>query len=253
MIEGTELTLAGGMNHQAPTPDETSKSVGTQGLGPERSAYTTLGVQQDVGDYLVLSLQGFYKHLFDLVSPTGNELSGDRYNNKGVGYVVGGEFLARLNHEHVDGWVAYTLSRSIRRDQPGDPERFFSFDQTHVLAVVAGVKLPHGWRIGARFRYTTGNPFTPLQPGYYDAAADVWVPRPAGPALSGRVDDFIQLDVRVDKRFVFNNWKLKLYLELQNATNQQNTEFVNYTYDYRERDDVAGLPIIPSLGIRGSF
>ena len=253
VLEGTELMVAGGMNHQAPTPDETSRSVGTKGLGPERSVYATLGVRQDVGDYLVLSLQGFYKHLFDLVSPTGNELTGDRYNNGGVGYVVGGEFLARLNSDWVDGWVAYTLSRSIRRDQPGEPERLFSFDQTHVLAVVAGLKLPHGWRIGARFRYTTGNPYTPLQPGYYDAASDVWVPRPAGPPLSARVDDYIQLDVRIDKRFVFNNWKLKLYIELQNATNQKNTEFVNYTYDYRVRDDVAGLPIIPSLGIRGSF
>ena len=160
-------------------------------------------------------------------------------------------------------WSAVSSSRSgtstgstagsLTRSQPGEEERPFSFDQTHVLAVVAGVKLPWGWRIGARFRYATGNPFTPLEPGYYDATADVYVPKPAGAPLSGRVDDFMQLDLRVDKTFIFESWTLKMYLEFQNATNRENVEFINYTYDYSAQDAVNGLPIIPSIGIRGSF
>ena len=162
-------------------------------------------------------------------------------------------FMIAAGTDWLDGWVSYTLSRSRRTDQPGDTERFFSYDQTHVLALVAGVKLGWGWRIGGRFRYATGNPYTPLEPGYYDAAADVYVPKPSAPALSGRIDDFFQLDLRIDKTFVFESWSLKVYLEFQNATNQQNVEFMNYSYDYRKEEPVTGLPLIPSLGIRGSF
>ena len=252
---GSQLTLAGGLNHQAPSPDESSETFGNPEMGPESGAYVSLGYRQDILGVLAIDIQGFYKHMFNLVSPTGASFGSDdpRYNNGGVGYVVGGEFLAQWNVDWFDGWISYTLSSSRRTDQPGDEERPFSYDQTHVLALVAGVKLPWGWRIGARFRYATGNPYTPLEPGYYDSTADIYVPKPAGPQLSGRLDDFIQLDVRIGKTFTFESWTLKMYLELQNATNQQNVEFINYSYDYREPEPVNGLPIIPSIGIRGSF
>jgi len=145
------------------------------------------------------------------------------------------------------------LSRSRRTDQPDDPERFFSFDQTHVLALVLGVNLPLGFRIGGRFRYATGNPYTPLKASYYDAAADVYVPGPDGAPLSERLPEFIQLDLRVDKEFIFDSWRMKIYLELNNATNQANVERQGYNFNFSQRQDIVSLPIQPSLGIRGSF
>jgi TonB family protein len=253
ILEDTRLTVSGGLNNQAPFPDETSKSVGSPHLTVESSAYSGIGIRQKIGDYLSIEGQGFYKHLYNLVSPTDEPYGGIPYDNNGSGYAVGGELLARWNTEWFDGWVSYTLSRSRRTDQPGQEDRFFSYDQTHVLALVAGLKLPLGWRIGARFRLTSGNPFTPLEAGYYDATSDVYVPKPAGSPLSNRVPDFIALDLRVDKLWLFDDWRLKVYLEFQNATNQENVEFVNYNEDYSKRDDVNGLPIIPSFGMRASF
>ena len=155
--------------------------------------------------------------------------------------------------DSVDAWVAYTLSRSRRVDRPGEPERFFSFDQTHVLSLVAGVQLGAGWRFGTRLRYATGNPFTPLEPAYFDAGADVWIPRAAAAPLSARAGAFFQLDLRIDKTFLFDDWRLDLYLEVNNASNRANIEAIQYADDYRSRDDITSLPLTPSLGIRGSF
>lgn len=252
LAEPTRLTLSGGLTHPAPAPDETARTTGNPDLDPERGAYVNLAFAHSFGDLFALELQGFYKRLDQLVSPTADGAERP-YDNAGTGAVIGGELLLRLQHPVVDGWVAYTLSRSRRTDRPGEPERFFSFDQTHVLALVAGVKLGRGWRFGTRLRYATGNPFTPLEPAYFDAGADVWVPRAAGAPLSQRSADFLQLDLRVDKTWVFDTWSLELYFELNNATNRRNIESIQYAEDYRSRDDITSFPLTPSLGVRGAF
>lgn len=250
--ERTSLTLAAGLYSQAPAPDEWSESFGTTTLGLERAVQTSVGWSQRWTDWLNIDLTVFYKHLFDLVTPN-DEFGGDVYTNEGSGSVIGGEALIRVRADILDSWIAYTISRSRRVDAPGEPERPFSFDQTHVLSLVAGLDLGSGWRAGLRFRYTTGNPFTPLTSAYYDSRADVYVPRAAAAPLSQRVDDFIALDLRIAKTWTFETWQLEWYLELNNATNRQNVEFVSYTYDYSERQDVTGLPITPSLGLRAKF
>lgn len=251
--ETTTATASVGLYHQAPSADESSQSFGNPDLSPERAVQTSLGVKQRIGDYLTLELTGFYKHLDQLVAPGEPGLGGPRYTSDGTGWVAGGELLLRLQTRWVDGWISYTLSRSRRTDGPGQEERSFSFDQTHVLSVVSSVDLTAGWRFGLRLRYATGNPFTPLVAGYYDAGADVYVPRDDGARLGGRVEDFFALDVRIDKEWRFDTWRLIAYLELNNVTNRANVEQVGYNYDYSERQDVESLPIIPSLGLRVAF
>jgi hypothetical protein len=253
ITETTALIAAGGLYHQAPQADESSKTFGNTELDPERSAQTSLGIKQRFGDYLTLELTGFYKYMDQLVSQTANPQSSALYESTGVGQVYGGELLARFNSQYVDGWLAYTISQSRRIDRPGEPERPFTFDQTHVLSFVIGFNPGDNWRIGARVRYSTGNPYTPLRASYYDATNDVYIATAAAGILSQRVSDFVQLDVRVDKTFFFDAWKLVLYIEIQNATNRSNIEGVGYNYDYTERDDINSLPIIPSFGIRGSW
>ncbi len=253
LAEATRLRWSVGVNHQAPPADEWSESLGNPDLAPERAWSLDLGVTQRLlDDRLSIELQGFYKALDNLVSDT--EVGAPvPYDNAGTGTIYGGELLVRASLPPFDGWLAYTLSRSRRTDRPGEPDRPFSYDQTHVLAVVAGVDLGAHWRVGARFRYSTGNPYTPLTAAYYDAGADVWAPRPRGALLSSRLEPFLQLDLRVDKTWYFDDWRLNAYLELNNATNRSNIEQLSYSDDYSERQDITSLPITPSLGLRGSF
>ena len=86
----------------------------------------------------------------------------------------------------------------------------------------------------------------------YDANGNYYYPLPGEP-WSRRLPDFFQLDVRIDKRFVYNQWMLALYADIQNATNYGNVEGVSNNFDYTEEQFLYGLPIIPSLGIRGEF
>jgi len=44
-----------------------------------------------------------------------------------------------------------------------------------------------------------------------------------------------------------------VFLDIQNAYNQQNQEGIIYNYDFSQQTPLLGLPIIPSLGIRGEL
>ena len=167
--------------------------------------------------------------------------------------------------ERFFGWLAYTLSRSARTD-PGYPERLAQFDQTHILTVLGSYQLGHGWEFGARFRLISGNLTTPnvcnaedencdaaRTNALFHAPSGVYTPIPFGDFNSERLPLFHQLDVRLDKRWKFKAWQLSAYLDVQNVYNRANAEAIQYNYNFTARQYVTGLPILPSLGLRGEF
>jgi hypothetical protein len=176
-----------------------------------------------------------------------------RLFNDGIGRVYGGELLVKQElWKNFFGWISYTVSRAERKDHPDEPWRTFQYDQTHILTIIASYKFPRGYQLGVRFRYVTGNPYTPVVGNYFNASTGNYVPL-YGQTYSGRLADFNQLDVRLDKTWTFNRWKLGLYLDIQNVYNYQSEENVTYNFNYTQRARVAGLPIVPALGIRGEF
>jgi hypothetical protein len=176
-----------------------------------------------------------------------------RLSNEGSGRIYGFELLARRAlTERFFGWIAYTFSHSQRRDSPDGPLRLFDSDQTHVLTVIGSYKLPAGWEVGARFRFSSGNPLTPIVGARRDDLSDVFIPI-FGAVNSQRLPSFNQLDVRVDKNFIFDTWSLDLYVDLTNAYNNPAKEGVVYNYNYSQSAYLEGLPILPVIGAKGSF
>ncbi len=251
-------TLKGGVGiyHQPPEPYESIEPFGTPGVESERALHYSLGVERELTRAIELSVEGFYKDLAELVisTPDGTSESGVTYENEGIGRVYGGELLLRYKPEgRFFGWVAYTLSRSERKDAPEDSWELFDYDQTHILTALGSMKLGRGWQLGARFRYVTGSPYTPNIGGIVDYDAGVYAPLEDPQHNSGRLPAFHQLDVRVDKTWEFQSWKLSTYLDLQNAYNRKNTESIDYNYDFSESKPLPGLPILPVIGIRGEL
>ena len=70
--------------------------------------------------------------------------------------------------------------------------------------------------------------------------------------FSERNKDFIQLDIRVDRKWIFKDWILSAYLDVQNATNRKNIEDIEYNYDYTD-SEFDSVPIIPTFGLKGEF
>ena len=173
--------------------------------------------------------------------------------NDGRGRAYGGEVLVRQQlWRNLFGWVAYTLSRSERQDHPGEDWHRYLYDQTHILTLLASYHLPRGFQVGGRFRYVTGDPYTPVVGAYFDSNADLYAPI-YGPPFSARLPAFNQLDLRVDKVWTFDRWRFSAYLDVQNVTRATNAEALRYSFDFTVARPLAGLPLLPIGGVRGDF
>ena len=241
-------TVKGGIGvfHQPPQPQETNPVFGQAGLRSNRATHYTLGAEQEISKQVEISSEAFYKQLDSLV------IQGR--GNSGEGRVFGIETLLRYKPDaRFFGWVAYTLSRSERRDIPEEPVKLFQFDQTHILTVLGSYRLGRGWEIGGRYRLVSGNLYTPNKYGFLDENSGVYLPDGDFPLNGRRLPLFQQLDVRVDKIWKFKSWSLNAYLDLQNTFNVGNIEGVSYNFNQTQSTFATGLPFLPSFGIRGEL
>lgn len=255
----TTLKAGVGLFSQPPVSIEYDPVFGNPGLRPEKAMHLSLGLEQGILPGLLGEVTGFYKHLWDLSTPTAayelrdGKVHAENYASIGEGRIYGMEItLRQLVSKWFFGWVSYTLLRSERRDCVTCNWRTFDYDQTHILVLALHSYLPRGWELGLRFRYITGLPFTPAYGGYYNADSDVYAPA-SGPINTARISDYHALDFRVDKTFLFKRWLLRLYLDITNIYNHANAETSQPSYDFTKRAEITGLPIIPSFGIRGEF
>ena len=244
------LKGAAGIYHQNAQGNELSSVFGNPSLVPQFGATYTAGLELDLTQTLRLETQVFYKDLRTLVVAD-NAL---RFGNFGLGRVLGGEvFLRQKLWKGLFGWVAYTISRSERKNSPEEEWRLFRYDQTHILTIVGSYRLPWGLEAGVRFRYVTGNPTTPVIGAYRDLGDALYQPL-RGAVYSDRLPAFHQLDVRIDKTFTFNRWAFGIYLDIQNVYNRSNTENLVYGgWQLSQVGQVSGIPFFPNLGVRADF
>ncbi|MDX1906735.1 MAG: TonB-dependent receptor [Bacteroidia bacterium] len=118
------------------------------------------------------------------------------------------------------GILAYTLGWSEFADKNGTfiPS---SWDSRHIVALTMGKKFKGNWEVGVKWRLTSGNPYTPANEALSSLRA-VWdvtgVQIPDYSRLNtGRLSPYHQLDLRVDKKWFFDDWSLNLYFDMQNA------------------------------------
>lgn len=261
-FRNTVLKGGVGLFNQAPHPATSDKDMGNPDLKLIKAMHYSLGVEQQISPQLNLSVEGFYKQLFDLVvsgQQTDEQIIDTSaedvpaYVNDGKGSVYGLELL--LKHQPTDrffGWISYTFMKSTRIDHPGDDPRPFDYDQTHILTIVASVVLGRGWEAGLRFRLVSGNPDTPVTGTFYNADSDAYWPI-YGENNSDRLPSFHQLDFRIDKTWIGKHTKQSVYLDVQNVYNRKNPEGYSYNYDYSERVFFNGMPLFPSLGFKFEY
>ena len=248
------LKAATGLASQRPQVFQLVSTFGNPALRSHRSWEIAAGVEWTPTPDDVVDVQVFHKRLWNLTILAPGLFPEVPYVNGGTGQVIGMEVL--LRHKLSGrwfGWLAYTLQHAVRSDGPGQPERLFDYDQTHILTALANYKIGDGWEIGGRFRLVSGNPYTPVGTAVWNEQNDTYTTVQSSCYNCARLPTFHQLDLRVDKKFTFDRWMLNLYLDVQNVYNYRSPEDVTYNFDYTRQSWFGGLPIIPSLGIKGEF
>ncbi len=257
-----KLTLKGyiGEFSQPPQPEAVDARFGNPNVGMEHATHFGLGYEWKPDRLWKVDSEIYYVRRRSLVvfsnDLTANDdgtFSNVNFINEGRRDSYGFEMLIKREiSEHAFGWLSYTFSRSHQRQHPGQVWSPTAFDQPHVLNAVGSWKPGKGWELGARFQLASGRPDTPILGSTYDADTGEYVPV-RGPLRSIRTPLFTQLDVRAEKVWLFKTWSLGLYLDIINVTNAENVEATQYDYRFRESAPVTSFPILPTLGLRGTW
>jgi TonB family protein len=259
LIPQLAIKASSGVYHASPNIDESARRFGNPNLRAERSVQNSAGVEIKPIDSLELDLTGFYHQLDGLTVKSDKIITmGDRavalnYQNTGEGRAYGLEVMLRKTLSHrLSGWVAYTLSRAERRRTSDDRYRLFDIDQTHNLVLVGAYQLPRHWQLSTRFRFRTGQPSTPIVGATFVSDTDEYAPA-FGRTNSRRFSPFHQLDIRIDKKWVFNRWALTTYLDVQNVYNHKNAVSMAYNFDYSKSGKTTGVPLLTILGLKAEY
>jgi hypothetical protein len=218
-----------------------------------QATHVSLGATRELGAGWSAGATAFARdqHDGDPVAIDGNPISRET-RTRAVGLEAS---LRKRMTDKLYGWVAYTLMhaqiRSLTDRQELAPTRFFSdFDQRHNLVFVLSYLLPRQWRVGGRFRVTSGYPFTPV---VGTIRHNMGLAPVQGHYNSDRLPVFHQLDLRVDKSWVLKRARVTWYVDIQNVYNRQNPEAAVYSVDYQEQLGFIGVPIFPSFGLRVDY
>lgn len=147
------------------------------------------------------------------------------------------EFLLRKTKGNLQGWLAYTLSKSEQRT-PGrtaletgiNNGKWYStaWDRTHDFSLTAQYKLSKKWFLGANFIFQTGRPATfPLgQYEYQGQVVPVYEAR-----NTSRLESFHHLDISATWNLKQKNkkrWSDEIVFSVYNVYNRKNAASVSF-------------------------
>ncbi|HEX3481859.1 MAG TPA: TonB-dependent receptor [Kofleriaceae bacterium] len=256
------LTVKAYLGHfsQPPQPEGFDRRFGNPNLDIEHAIHTGIGYEWKPDRLWSIDSELYYVGRYDVAvftsavaqNPDGT-FSNVNFLSEGKNHSTGLELLIKREiSEHAYGWVSYTYSRAFQQSHPDSDVVPTAFDQPHVLNAVASYKPGSGWEIGGRFQLASGRPDTPVIGATYDADTGRYVAI-RGTARSIRTPLFLQLDTRVEHDWLYERWSLGLYLDIINVTNRKNVEAVQYDYRFRNSSPITSFPILPTLGVKGTW
>lgn len=231
----------------------------TKLIKPEYASLVSLGVYKTVNDYdfnaevygkLMNNILLFETNLTGVIKPNFED------NFKvGEGYSVGLELLARKNIGRLNGWVAYTLSKSRKRILGINHNQWFDakYDRVHDLSIVANFKFNDRWDISSAFVLASGNKAT-IPSGRYLMMG--YIMNDYTEINGFRMPTYHRLDLSLNYHLRPKFFKESiLNLSVINIYNRHNTYFFFYEVrgsveDYNisvKPNQFSLFPILPSL------
>ncbi len=225
-------------------------------LVPSKSTHYILGAELSPWNFLMFSVEGYYKKVNDL--PLLNDkkiLSSDPDFIAGEGESYGAEFLLRLSSQFATFSSAYTNAFAYKTV---DGLRYYpKYDVRHTLNFLLELNFGAGWSASASWIYNSGLPYTQVV-GYYDKyyLDDIFLPptmfdprRPyamLGIQNIGRMPDYHRLDLSVSKKLKLGFVNVEIDVSAINVYDRK-----NIFYFKRETGEIVNmLPFLPTATIK---
>jgi hypothetical protein len=250
--ETTLITAGWGKYHQQPDGQFIVEEWGNPDLKYMTSYHYVVGAEKKIGDGYKAKAEVYYKEIIDLIIPDTEK----NYVHGGSGTASGLELLLQKRETtNWYGWASVSYSESVRKNNVTGETLPFKADQPYVINLVYSRKLSNAWTVGGAWRYQTGSPYTPvIDTKVVDAGTDYERTRPIyGDINSERLPEFHQLDIRIDRDWIYDDWKLGMYWDIYNVYFRDNITGYAYNPDYSEKTGVPAVTMPLSFGVKAEF
>ncbi|MCK9281971.1 MAG: TonB-dependent receptor [Melioribacteraceae bacterium] len=263
--EVSSVSFSTGIYHQAPSYLWLASFKQNENLKPVKVIQYVAGYERRLTSDLRLKLEGFYKDYSDypasllrpylVLANTGVGFGGSDENfgslglepliSAGKGFARGLEFSLQKKSSDTPGYgiLSVTYSESFFKGLDGI-ERAGSFDQKWIINLSGGYSFNEKWEVSSRFRFATGNPYTPFNSDGSQSVLNY---------NAYRFEPTHSLDIRVDRRWDLGGLNLITYIDIQNIYNNKNTNTIRYDYRKGEVDKSSSIGLLPSIGVSLEF
>jgi hypothetical protein len=203
--------------------------LGAQFLPNEGMRITVEGFYKDYSNYPVSIANG--SSLANQGSQFGS-IGSEAVSSVGKGTTYGAEvFIQQKLVKNMFYVLSYTYVRSLYAGLDGEliPS---AWDNQHLISSTFGYKFGKGWKVGLKYRFAGGVPYTP-----FDEEASQQVYATTGNGVldfdninSKRLKFFNQLDFRLDKTVNYKKVSFDFFIDIQNVLLAKNQSPDYYTF-----------------------
>lgn len=261
----TAATASGGVYRQDLPSELTARGGSFDNLDDPEALHAVIGLTHLLQDETRLSVELYVKEYSDLpYDPTqpgfavldglGSEqdmysfdtlTTGGEARSRGIELLVEKKLVSGIY-----GILAGSYSTAQYRN-PGEPWRDRIYDNRFTFTAEGGYKPNERWEFSARWVYAGGRPYTPL-----DLEASALYNRTIldeSRINAERLPAFHSLNIRADRRFLFEGSNLVAYASVWNAYARRNIASVYWNEVEHCRDEILQWGIMPVIGLEYEF
>ena len=177
-------------------------------IKPQNGWQAAAGIYHETADKKYeFSAEAYYKHISDYLNYRSSavllmnhHLETDVISTQGRAYGI--ELQAKKPIGKLNGWISYTFSRSLLRQNdkkvamPLNNGEWYSseYDRPHEVKAVLNLKFTERYSLSSNFNYATGRPTTLPAGVYYDSYNQKYMPYYTD-RNTYRIPDYIRLDL----------------------------------------------------------
>lgn len=232
-------------------------------ISPMHCTHYLAGYTRKMSPTIALKLNGYYK-VFENIIEYKNGVADfiaewDKALLVGKGRSKGIEAMLKKEKGKLNGWLAYTISKSERSIESIDNGAWFpfQFDRRHDIKAVLHYQLNKNLSLGGTWSYASGNYLTAPEVHYLITVENQqYLIEQYGSKNNLKLPAYHRLDVGIHHKKDLGNARQTWSFTVYNVYNRQNVFYVNSTLNSNRGlsfQPVSILPVLPSVNYAIEF
>jgi hypothetical protein len=214
----TRVSATAGVFYQSPRFLVRAANPENFDIENERITHVSVGFERSFGPNWSLLVEPYYQWLDNVVVEP--ERTSLRVSNDGDGTNLGLDVV--LSRRFADGWfgnVVYAYNDARIDDNDGLGEYDADFNREHFFSIGGSWEISQRWKVGARWKWATGRPTDDfiINSDVLGAGQPLRYSKELTQQNALRLDDFHQLNIRVDYRLPLGPVDLVAFLDVINV------------------------------------